>query len=84
MQGADKAFVFFSEHTLKMKKLPMITAKDVEKAFDHPNLKVIVNNNKTLVSALKRYKWVNKNLLLMSSGTFGGLDLKQLAKDCIK
>ena len=84
MQGADKVFVFFSEHTLKMKKLPMITAKDVEKAFDHPNLKVIVNNNKTLVSALKRYKWVNKNLLLMSSGTFGGLDLKQLAKDCIK
>ncbi len=84
MQAADKAFVFFSEHTLKMKKLPPISVKDVEKAFDHPNLKVIVNNNKTLVSSLKRYKWLDKNLLLMSSGTFGGLDLKALAKDCLK
>lgn len=83
MDHADKAFVFFSEHTLKMKKLPTITAKDIEKAFQHPNLKVIVNDNQKLVRALQRYKWIDKNLLLMSSGTFGGLDLKQLAKDCL-
>ncbi len=83
MDKADKAFVFFSEHTLKMKKLPPITAADIQKAFAHPNLSVITNDNQKLVSSLKRFKWEEKNLLLMSSGTFGGLDLKKLGKDCL-
>ena len=83
MEEADKAFVFFSEHTLKMKKLPPITVEEVEQAFAHHNLKVIVNDNQKLIRALKRFKWIDKNLLLMSSGTFGGLDLKQVSKDCL-
>ena len=84
MNGADRAYVFFSEHTLKMKKLPAITEKDIQKAFAHPNLKVITNDNKRLHRSLKRFKWEDKNLLLMSSGTFGGTDLKELAKNCLK
>jgi len=33
---------------------------------------------------LRITKWKQRNLLLMSSGTFGGLDLKKIAKELIK
>ena len=79
MAKADKAFVFYDEHTLKMKRMPALDPLKIASAFAHPNLKV-VTNNKSLLSALKRFKWENKNLLLMSSGTFGGLALKAKAK----
>ncbi len=73
---ADRAFVFFREHTLKMKNLPAFSIEELEKAFDHPNLTVCTDNAR-LLKMLNRFKWQNKNLLLMSSGNFGGLDLKK-------
>lgn len=83
MNDADKAYVYFSEHTLKMKKLPPITPDEVKKAFNHSNMTVFTNNRQ-LERALNRFKWKQKNLLLMSSGTFGGLKLKQLAKQLLQ
>ncbi len=80
MNAADQAFVFFSEHTLAMKKLPPINKEDIQNAFGHKNLTVFTNNE-TLVNSLKALNWSNQNLLLMSSGTFNGLDLKQLCAD---
>ncbi|MEM9824929.1 MAG: peptidoglycan synthetase, partial [Bacteroidota bacterium] len=82
MEAADRAYVFFSEHTLKMKKLPPITPQDIQNAFSHPNLKVLTNDHHLLQRALQRFKWEGKNLLLMSSGTFGGAKLKELAQSC--
>ncbi len=82
MAKADKAIVYFSEHTLKMKKLPPLSKKMVAAAFDHPNLKVFTDNEK-MQNALKRFKWENKQLLMMSSGTFNGIDLKKLAKELL-
>lgn len=79
MDKADKAIVFFSEHTLKMKKLPLLSTKEVKEAFNHPNIEVFTDNQK-LLKALERFKWKDKQLLLMSSGTFNGLDLKKQAK----
>ena len=78
MDAADQAFVYFSEHTLKMKKLPPITEEDIQKAFSHKNLKVLTDNS-ILVNELKNMNWTNQNLLMMSSGTFNGLNLKDLA-----
>ncbi|MEM8909557.1 MAG: Mur ligase family protein, partial [Bacteroidota bacterium] len=83
MQAADQALVFFSEHTLRMKKLPMINTADIQTHFAHPNLKVIINDNQLLVEHLQQEQWLDQNLLLMSSGTFGGLDLLHLAKTCL-
>ncbi|HEB61891.1 MAG TPA: peptidoglycan synthetase [Bacteroidetes bacterium] len=83
MNAADKAFVYYSDHTLKMKRLAPLNAKQVAKKFNHPNIKVITNNE-DLVRALKRFKWNDKNLLMMTSGTFNGLNLKLLAKDILK
>jgi len=79
MEKADKAIVYFSEHTLKMKKLPLLSTEEVKAAFKHPNIEVFTNNQK-LLKALKRFKWKDKQLLMMSSGTFNGLDLKKEAR----
>ncbi|MFK7809959.1 MAG: UDP-N-acetylmuramate--L-alanine ligase [Saprospiraceae bacterium] len=82
LDAADKAIVYFSEHTLKMKKLKPITREEVAKAFAHKNIQVFTDNKK-VISALKRFKFTDKKLLLMSSGTFSGIDLKKLAKELI-
>jgi UDP-N-acetylmuramate: L-alanyl-gamma-D-glutamyl-meso-diaminopimelate ligase len=66
-----------------MKKLPPISVEEVKAAFDHPNIEVVTDNVKVL-SALKRFKWENKNLVMMTSGNFGGLDLKKEAKSLLK
>lgn len=72
MQQAQEAVVFFSEHTLKMKRLPPITAQDIQDAFEHPNLNVFTDREK-FRAYLSQQDWEDKNLLLMSSGTFNGL-----------
>ena len=79
MDKADEAIVFFSEHTLKMKKLPKITGKDIKTAFGHPNLKVFTDNEK-LQKHLKKQKWNDQNLLMMTSGTYGGMNLKEFVE----
>lgn len=82
MEKADTAVVFFSEHTLKMKKLPSITSQDIVEQFNHVNLKVFTAQ-KDFVAFLKKQSFEDKNLLLMSSGTFNGLDYKGFAEELI-
>lgn len=79
LAAAERAMVFFSPHTLEMKKLPPISLEEVQAAFDHPNLKVI-NDNQEMVKTLEAMSWNQQNLLLMSSGTFGGLDLPTMVE----
>lgn len=74
---ADEAAVFFTPHTLEMKKLPPLDEEKVRQAFQRPDVSVF-----THAEGLKT--WVeeraseNAVLLWMSSGTFGGLDLKAI------
>ena len=82
MNAADKAFVFFSEHTLEMKRLPMISKKQVAQAFNHPNMQVFTDTE-ALQATLKGLDWNNKVLLMMSSGNFHGIDIKTFAKDLL-
>lgn len=77
VEAADFAYIFFSEHTLKMKKLPPITKADIQANFGHKRLKVF-NHRGELHRALKNHKWEDKNLLMMSSGTFDGTDFGEL------
>jgi UDP-N-acetylmuramate: L-alanyl-gamma-D-glutamyl-meso-diaminopimelate ligase len=50
----------------------------VQNYFKHPSLKVI-RDSSTLATELIGKSWHEANLLLMSSGTFDELDLKDLA-----
>lgn len=82
MESADAAFVYFSEHTLKMKRLPPITKEDVKTAFGHRNMEVFTDKNE-LLKAIRAIDFSNKNLLMMSSGTFDKTNLEQLADELL-
>jgi UDP-N-acetylmuramate: L-alanyl-gamma-D-glutamyl-meso-diaminopimelate ligase len=78
IDDADIAYIYYSPQTLKQKKLASITEKMVTAAFGNPDLSVITDTE-TLFNQLKKLDWNNSNLLLMSSGNFGGFDLNTFA-----
>ncbi len=82
MQAADRAFVFFNPEVLEHKQLPPITKDEVAKAFDHPNLTVFTDSSE-LITELKNIEWKERNLLIMTSGNFSGVDIKKLAEELI-
>ena len=82
MDAADRAFVFFNPEVLEHKKLPPVTKEEVAEAFDHPGLTVFTDSGE-LTKELKKINWDNKNLLIMTSGNFSGIDIKELAKSLI-
>ncbi len=79
MQPADEAIVFYSHHTLKMKKLPDINSEEVQAAFNHPNCKIFTDKDK-LFDYLMDKNWEGTNLLLMTSGKFNGMDITHLTE----
>ncbi len=83
MDPADQAIVFFNEHTLAMKKMPPLSIEEVKTFFNNPNL-LVFTDNQLLKDFLHKQSFDNQNLLLMTSGTFVGLDLKVLATELLK
>ncbi|MCU0415874.1 MAG: Mur ligase family protein [Cytophagaceae bacterium] len=73
----DEPIVYFNPETVAHKKLEALTAQDVKDAFDNPKVKVFMDS-KSLEDYLKSLHWSQTNLLLMSSGNFGGIDLTAL------
>jgi UDP-N-acetylmuramate: L-alanyl-gamma-D-glutamyl-meso-diaminopimelate ligase len=82
MDAADEAIVYFNPHTLKHKKLPELSKKDVKKAFGRKDLEVYTESDE-LRKHLLGEKWRKRNLLMMSSGTFDGIELDKLAKKVV-
>jgi UDP-N-acetylmuramate: L-alanyl-gamma-D-glutamyl-meso-diaminopimelate ligase len=74
MSEADLPVVYFNPETIKHKKLPPISVAQVHKAFADEKVMVFTNP-----AVLKNYIIENFNgpavLLMMSSGTFDGIDL---------
>jgi len=83
MDDVDIPIVFFSPHALQLKRLKPITIDQVKKAFQNPKLQVYTDSQKLLADLLKT-DWKNKNLLMMSSGNFDGIDLNLLAEKVLK
>jgi len=82
MNQADEAIVYFNSHTIELKRLPPISTKDIELAFGMKNLKVFTSSEE-LKSYLTEKSWNEKNLLMMSSGNFDGIDFNRLADTII-
>ncbi len=78
MKDADLAFVYYNPHTVEHKKLDPISPDMIREGFGKPDLHVTTNSDH-LFEILSAIDWKDKNLLLMSSGNFGGKDLKELA-----
>ncbi|MCB2408729.1 UDP-N-acetylmuramate--L-alanine ligase [Hymenobacter lucidus] len=79
----DAAVVYFNPHVLEHKRLPALPPEAVQQAFQRPDLKVFTDS-KALAEFLHQQNWQDANLLMMSSGTFDGLDLAQLAAEVTK
>ena len=82
MESADTSIVFYSPHTLEMKRMPMITPDEIKKSFEDENL-MVFTDAKELRIFLMSQNWFQTNLLMMSSGTFGGIDLVELANEVL-
>ena len=82
MQKADKAVVYFDRRTLAHKKLAPISKEQVKTAFGGDNL-VVMDDAQQFRDFVSNLKLKDKNLLLMSSGNFSGINFKELASDLI-
>jgi UDP-N-acetylmuramate: L-alanyl-gamma-D-glutamyl-meso-diaminopimelate ligase len=80
MKNADDAVVYFNPHTIEHKKLKPITIEQVKQAFGDHKLKVFTQS-KQVTDYLKAINWKNKNLLMMTSGNFDGVDFVALSAD---
>jgi len=83
MDSADEAIVFIDEHTFQQKKIEPYPPEVVKKAFARDDLKVFNHTNK-LLNYLEHADTQNKNVLLMSSGNFGGMDLSKLTESILQ
>ncbi|MBI1225449.1 MAG: peptidoglycan synthetase [Bacteroidetes bacterium] len=80
LDTAEIACVFFSPHTLEMKGMPAIDPSEIKLAFGLPSLQVFTERT-DLECFLSEQDLENANLLLMSSGNFGGMDIPTFVKE---
>ena len=77
LDAADEAVVFYSPEAVNEKRLQPISEEQIFKAFDRKDLKVYTEPE-NFKDFLKANDFDNTVLLLMSSGTYGGLDLEEV------
>lgn len=77
LDAANEAVVFFSEHALKMKKMPQLESEFIKTVFNHPNLTVLTDKRE-LEEFLRKQEIEKVNLLLMTSGNFDKLPIKSI------
>ncbi len=82
MAPADEAIVFFNPEVVRHKHLPEIRKEDVIQGFGEQDLRVFTDNQE-LLKQLNRYDYRNTILLIMTSGNFSGIDLRDLAQKLI-
>jgi UDP-N-acetylmuramate: L-alanyl-gamma-D-glutamyl-meso-diaminopimelate ligase len=78
LDAADHAIVFYNAHTFSIKGMPVLDPQVVKAAFDRPDL-LVFDNATDLQQYLYGLSYTNTQLLLMSSGNFGGIDLAALS-----
>jgi UDP-N-acetylmuramate: L-alanyl-gamma-D-glutamyl-meso-diaminopimelate ligase len=83
LNSADKAVVFYSPEAVAIKKLEKITAKQIADAFEREDL-IIYTEPEAFKEFLFSQNLDNTALLLMSSGTYGGLDFEEVKNFWIK
>jgi UDP-N-acetylmuramate: L-alanyl-gamma-D-glutamyl-meso-diaminopimelate ligase len=79
MNEADTAIVFIDKKTFEQKKMVPYDAETVKDAFSRGDL-MFYNSPADLLKYLENIEMMNTNLLMMSSGNFGGIDLPELSK----
>lgn len=88
MADADVAYVYFNPKVIEHKRLTPITAEEVRQAFGTANVEVFTESEalqaklrSTTSELIKRPEGVA--LLMMSSGTFDGVNIKEFAQELL-
>lgn len=79
MNDADEALVYYNPDNISKKGLNPISPEEVTSNFDKKGLMVFTEKQE-LLNYLSGRDWHNSNLVMMSSGTFDNIDIKQLAQ----
>ena len=79
LNAADVAVVFYTPEALEIKKLETITETQIANAFKRDDL-IVYTNPDQFEAFLFNQDLQNKALLLMSSGNYGGLNLKKVSE----
>ena len=77
MSDADVVWVYYNPETIKHKKLTSFEPEAVFKAFGAPNMEVFTDSD-AIHQKIKTTNWHDKNLLIMSSGNFNGIDFGKM------
>ena len=82
MAEADIAYVYFNPKVIEHKRLTPITSEEVRDAFGTKNVEVFTESS-ALQNQLRSLNYDNTALLMMSSGTFDGINVKEFAKELL-
>lgn len=82
MAEADVACVYFNPQVIAHKRLTPITAEEVQQAFGTANVRVFTDSH-ALQDYLRSLDYTNTALLMMTSGTFDGIDIPAFARECL-
>ncbi len=82
MEKADEAIVYFNPLTIAHKKLKPVSPEQVRDAFHRSDLVVFTESGKLRRHLLDK-KHDNAVLLMMSSGTYDGIDLEMFAGELL-
>ena len=77
LDAADRAVVFYSPHAVAIKKLDPVSKEQIAGAFQRDDLQIYTDPAE-FQDFLFSQDLNSKNLLLMSSGNYGGLDFEKL------
>jgi UDP-N-acetylmuramate: L-alanyl-gamma-D-glutamyl-meso-diaminopimelate ligase len=78
MDKADYPVVYFNPHAIAHKKLVPITKQQVKEGFANEQL-LVFDDSLEMQDYLRSLEWNNKNLLMMSSGNYDGLNIKEFS-----
>ncbi|MES2620804.1 MAG: Mur ligase family protein [Bacteroidota bacterium] len=79
MKEADVPVVFYDKETFAHKNMPELEESFVKNSFDDERLNIFTDKN-SLQEFLMQQNWKRKNLLLMTSGNYAGMNVEDLAK----
>ncbi|SHJ58373.1 UDP-N-acetylmuramate: L-alanyl-gamma-D-glutamyl-meso-diaminopimelate ligase [Reichenbachiella agariperforans] len=82
MKYADTAIVYYNKATLEAKGDTVLSTDELKAFFNEKNLLVFTDSDE-LKNYLNKQNWKNHDLLMMSSGNFGGLNLSELADNLL-
>ncbi len=83
MNKADTAVVFIDHEAMRLKQMPPLDPHLIIDSFGRKDVKVF-SSKEELQTFLLLQNWHENNLLLMTSGQFGGMDIGTLVKKILK